>query len=91
MDDEEKGWKRRGSATVTSGDDEEAGGAVRGLTCEWGGVGGMGSTETTASQVEVGKGGNASGCADGGGARFAAASSPLAPLPHGLDLLENRC
>ena len=42
---EEKGWKRRGSATVTAGDEEAAGGAEGGLTCEWDGVGGMGAVE----------------------------------------------
>ena len=45
VDDEEKGWKRRGSATVTAGDEEAAGGAEGGLTCEWDGVGGMGAVE----------------------------------------------
>ena len=44
-DDEEKGWKRRGSATVAAADEEAAGGAVMDLTCEWGGVGGMGAVE----------------------------------------------
>ena len=87
VDDEEKGWKRRRSATVTTDDDEAAAGPGRDLTCEWGGV--IRSAETIACQ-HAGKGGNASGCADGGGARFAAALSPLAPLPHGLDLLEDR-
>ena len=45
VDDEEKGWKRRGSATVAAADEEAAGGAVMDLTCEWGGVGGMGAVE----------------------------------------------
>ena len=44
-DDEEEGWKRRGSATVTAGDEEAAGGAEGGLTCEWDGVGGMSAVE----------------------------------------------
>ena len=43
VDDEEKGWKRSGSATVAAADEEAAGGAVMDLTCEWGGVGGMGA------------------------------------------------
>ena len=45
MNEEEKGWKRRGSATLNAGDEEAAGGAVRDLTSEWGGVGGMGPVE----------------------------------------------
>ena len=45
VDDEEKGWKRRGSATLTAGDEEAAGGAEGDLTCEWDGVGGMGAVE----------------------------------------------
>ena len=45
VDEEEKGWKRRGSATVTAGDEEEAAGAKADLTCEWGRVGVMGPVE----------------------------------------------
>ena len=45
VNEEEKGWKRRGSATVATGDEEAAGGCVRDITCEWGGVGGMGAVE----------------------------------------------
>ena len=45
VNEEEKGWKRRGSATLTAGDEEAAGGAVRDLTSEWRGVGGMGAVE----------------------------------------------
>ena len=45
MNEEEKGWKRRGSATLTAGDEEAAGGAVRDLTSEWRGVGVMGPVE----------------------------------------------
>ena len=30
---------------MATADEEEAGGAVRDLTCEWGGVGGMGAVE----------------------------------------------
>ena len=44
-DDEEKGWKRCGSATLTAGDEEAAGGPEGDLTCEWDGVGGMGAVE----------------------------------------------
>ena len=45
VDEEEKGWKRSGSATVTAGDEEEAAGAKADLTCEWGRVGVMGPVE----------------------------------------------
>ena len=45
VNEEDEGWKRRGSATVATVDEEEAGGGVRDLTCEWGGVGGMGAVE----------------------------------------------
>ena len=43
VNEEEKGWKRSGSATVTAG--EATGGAEGDLTCEWDGVGGMGAVE----------------------------------------------
>ena len=45
VDDEEKGWKRRGSATLTAGDEEAAGGAREGPHLRVGGVGGMGAVE----------------------------------------------
>ena len=45
VNEEEKGWKRSGSATVTTADEEAAGGPEGDLTCEWGGVGGMGAVE----------------------------------------------
>ena len=32
VDDEEKGWKRRGSATLAAGDEEAAGGPEGGFT-----------------------------------------------------------
>jgi hypothetical protein len=45
VNEEEEGWNRSGSATVTAGDEEAAGGGVRDLTCECGGVGVMGPVE----------------------------------------------
>ena len=33
VNEEKKGWKRSGSATVTAGDEEAAGGGVRDITC----------------------------------------------------------
>jgi hypothetical protein len=45
VNEEEKGWKRSGSATVTAGDEEAAGGGEADLTCEWRGVGVMGPVE----------------------------------------------
>ena len=45
VNEEEKGWKRRGSATLTAGDEEAAGGPEGDLTCEWRGVGVMGAVE----------------------------------------------
>ena len=45
VNEEEEGWKRSGSATVTAGDEEAAGGGVRDFTSEWGRVGGMGPVE----------------------------------------------
>ena len=45
VDEEEEGWKRSGSATLTTGDEEAAAGPVRELTCECGGVGVMGPVE----------------------------------------------
>ena len=35
VDEEEEGWKRSGSATLTTGDEEAAGGGEADLTCEW--------------------------------------------------------
>ena len=34
VNEEEEGWKRSGSATLTTGDEEEAAGAKEGFTCE---------------------------------------------------------
>ena len=45
VNEEEKGWKRSGSATMTAGDEKAAGGPEGGLTCEWRGVVGMGAVE----------------------------------------------
>ena len=45
VDDEEKGGKRSGTATLTAADEEAAGGPEWDLTCEWGWVGGMGAVE----------------------------------------------
>ena len=45
VNEEEKGWKRSGSATVAAADEEAAGGPVMDLTYEWGGAGGKGAAE----------------------------------------------